>query len=327
MIKTLLTYSFLLLACGAFAQQGSEVYGLNFVNGQLELAGLDPATGSMAIISPAPVSRDQFASGISDVDPVSDRYFYVRKNAIYTVSLNSGQVLSSPPLQTTTSNVVAPLTNIAFNWLNDTIYGLQFTTGALHLAAVDPTNGQVRVISPSPISADRFSQGDSDIDPVNRRYFYMRDRNELITVGLDDGKAQHRVRLTVLARFGASSFMNIAYNYIDGQIYGVLFEYGTGQTTCGGKLYLAKADPPTGAFTVISQTFVSNDCFQSGVADIDPIGGRYFYPRQSGANQEIITVDTRTGALRSRQLIRANSGGQAFITNIAFNELYSVAPK
>lgn len=310
----------------AFAQQGSAIYGLNFLNGQLSLADLDPATGSASIISPNPTSPDQFAAGVSDIDPVSDRYFYVRGNSLYTVSLSTGQVISSPALQSSGSNIVAPLTNIAFNWLNDTIYGLQFTTGALSLASVDPANGQVQVISSSPISADRFSQGDADIDPVNRRYFYVRDGNELITVNLNDGTALHRVRVNIPASYGGAAFMNITYNFIDGQIYGLLFQYGSGTVPCTGNLYLAKADPATGNFTVLSQNPVSNDCFQGGVADIDPIGGQYFYPRLTRGDQEIITVDTRTGSLISSKKVITSSTSQVYLTNIAYNELYNVAP-
>lgn len=314
------------LACTSmtgFAQQMPEIYGLNFINSQLSLASLDPSTGQMDIISPNPISPDQFGSGVSDIDPVSNRYFYVRANRLYTVGLNTGRVIQSPALRTA-QPTIAPITNIAFNWLNDTIYGLQFTTGALHLAAVDPANGQVQVISPTPVSPDIFSQGDADIDPVGRKYFYIRDRNQLVTVDLNTGLAVSKVRVRIPASYGSNaSFLNISYNFMDGQMYGLVFEPVSGGGACQSKLYLAKVDPQTGAITVLSQTPTSGDCFQSGVCDMDPISGRYFYPRGSGS-QEIVVVDTKTGNVIGTRNIR-NAGGNSpvYITNIAFNELYN----
>ncbi|MFK7972886.1 MAG: T9SS type A sorting domain-containing protein [Bacteroidia bacterium] len=321
--------SFLLLICFAgsivFGQQGAEIYGLNFTNSQLELASLNPATGATNVISPNPISPDRFGSGVSDIDPVSGRYFYVRDNRLYTVNLNTGQAITSPRLSNST-NAIAPLTNIAFNWLNDTIYGLQFTLGALRLAAADISTGQVRVISTNPISADIFSQGDADIDPIGRRYFYLRDGNQLITVDLNTGLAASKVRVNIPASFGPSAFMNITYNYMDGQIYGLIFKFGTGLTPCQGELFLAKADPATGALTVLSNTAVSNDCFSAGVCDIDPTTNRYFYPRQRANGQEIITVNTVTGTRISARPVNRVNSQPVYITNIAFNELYNVAP-
>ncbi len=53
------------------------------------------------------------------------------------------------------------------------IFGLEFRTGELRLAKVNPVNGGLNVVSSSPSSADQFGSGISDLDPVNKKYFYQ----------------------------------------------------------------------------------------------------------------------------------------------------------
>lgn len=83
---------------------------------------------------------------------------------------------------------------------NAPIYGLNFTTGQLKLASIDIANGQLNILSQNPLSRDCFGQAVCDIDPVRRRYYYVRQDPatgaELITASLDDGRLLSRITLS-----------------------------------------------------------------------------------------------------------------------------------
>lgn len=80
----------------------SMIYGLNFTQGQLRMAKLNPATGAVTLISQTPTSADAFSSGTATLDPQTGRYFYVRGNPdnqqIITVNIQNGAVIDNPGL-------------------------------------------------------------------------------------------------------------------------------------------------------------------------------------------------------------------------------------
>jgi len=293
-----------------------DYYGLNFANAQLKLANVDVSTGNLNLISAAATSPDMFQSGVSDIDGPGGKYFYIRGGQVYTVDLQSGNVLHSPSITCNSQPLFAnaPITNIAYNWVDSTIYGLHFYNSELRLASLDPISGVMTIISPAPTSPDQFASGVSDLDPFNRRYFYVR-ANRLYTVNLDNGLVTSQNQLTN-PNGAVSPITNIGYNHITGKIYGLNYVGGTWPAL--GELRLAEVDPTNGNVNLISQNMISPDLFQSGVSDLNPVNNTYTYVRGNGSNtQQIVTVDLATGSVLYSPNLQNPNGAVSPITNIA----------
>jgi len=175
----------------------STIYGLVHFDQSLSFAMVDPLTGIITIISDGPISSDNYSSGVSDIDPYGGRYFYIRDNRIVTVLISTGEVDQNHSIENP-NNAIAPITNIAYDWLSGQIYGLNFVGGfwdnqgnevtpaELRLATVNPSNGDLTILSDNTLSSDQFSSGVSDLDPLNRVYYYIR-ANSIYTVDLLTG--------------------------------------------------------------------------------------------------------------------------------------------
>ncbi|MEL7533377.1 MAG: T9SS type A sorting domain-containing protein [Bacteroidota bacterium] len=324
--------SFLLgLAClffGMLSAQNGLIYGLHFSNGQLRFSEYNLQSGNLNVLTPNPISPDGYQPGVADYDHFNKVYYYLRGGGtgsqIYAIDALTGNTLSSPNLNSG-GTAVSPITNIAFNWLNDTIYGLNYTYNSntdatnLKLASVDPQSGVVQIISNSPISTTPFGSGNSDIDPVHRRYFYIT-TDRLYTVDLDDGTATSDVAINMPAN---TSFVNLTYNWVDQQLYGLAF--GPAANPSGiftYQLQLATLDPSTGNVQILSTTPLSLDGFSTSDCDIDPVGNRYFYIRQNA----LYTADLTTGALLSVTALPNASNAIAPLTNMAFDEFTTALP-
>jgi len=176
----------------------STLYGLVHYDEELSFAKVDFISGEITIISDGPISSDQYYSGVSDIDPIGGRYFYLRTNRIITIDIETGEVLDNEPMFNP-NDAVLPITNIAYDWLSDVVYGLNFVgsewdnngnetaSAQLRLAAINPTTGFVAVLSEAPLSPDEFSNGVSDIDPVNQKYYYIR-ANRIYSVDIVTGE-------------------------------------------------------------------------------------------------------------------------------------------
>lgn len=175
----------------------STIYGLVHVDQSLSFAKVDPTTGIITILSEGPISSDNYSSGVSDIDPFGGRYFYIRDNRIVTVLISTGEVDQNHSIENP-NDAIAPITNIAYDWLSGQIYGLNFLGGVwdnqgnpvtpaeLRLATVNPSNGNLTILSDNSLSSDQFSSGVSDIDPLNRVYYYIR-ANRIYTVDILSG--------------------------------------------------------------------------------------------------------------------------------------------
>lgn len=317
-----------LLPLASWAQINNTLYGLHFNTSTSELyfAATDASTGQVTIVNSNPTSQDIFVSGVSDIDLNGGRYFYVRAGRIYTVDIQTGNVLSSPTITEATIGVsgAAPIMNIAYNPLDSTLYGLHFLNSQLRLATLDPGTGVATLVNSAPISLDGFGSGVSDIDPISRRYFYIR-MDSIITVSLDLGTSTNRQKLTN-PNGAVAPITNIAYNWVTNQIFGLNFVGGTydawGNPIVPAELRLASVNPNSGQVTLVSQATVSTDIFQSGVSDINIDGNYYTYVRGAGA-QQVISVDLATGNTIWSPPVTGTTFPSPLLTNIAYGKNYS----
>ncbi len=314
-MKTFYAIAFsLFFSLQSFSQNTGTIYGLNFTAGTLKLAQLNPDDGTVNLINENTLSEDQFSSGNSDLDANLGRYHYVRFGQIITADLETGDVLFSPQLTCNTLEIdqVNPISNIAYNWVDSTVYGLVHTDDLLYFAKVNPETGQITILSDGPVSTDEYSSGVCDIDPLSGKYFYIRS-NKIVTISISSGQLISQV--TIENPNGAvAPITNIAYNWLTGMIYGLNFVAGIQSDSLymSAQLRLATVNPENGEVTILSETSLSSDQFSSGVSDIDPISGRYYYIRANG----IYTVDIATGDLISNFALSNPNSAIAPITNI-----------
>lgn len=295
----------------SIAQQFGEIYGLEFRTSELRLARVEPSDGQVTVLSNNPTSADQFGSGISDVDPIGNRYFYIRFGQIITVDLTTGNVLHSPTVTCPTHsfNVVQPISNIAYSPVDGIIYGVLHYGSSLWFASIDPATGVMNVLSNGPISADMYQSGVADIDPNTGRYFYVRN-NMIYTVDVTSSTVVESH--TIQNPNGATSpFTNIAYNWLTDELFGL--EYiGAQWGVAPAEMRLVTVDPYTGAHTILSNAVLSADQFSSGVSDIDPAKDQYYYIRANA----ILTVSLSTGDLLEYKSLSNPNNAIAPITNI-----------
>ncbi len=167
------------------------LYGLNMLNQGLYLTKVQPTTGQATIISNQSIGPAFFQSGDAAIDVAGGRYIFTQgtgnSQKVVSVSLTTGQVISSPVI-TNPNNAIAALVNIAYNPLDQQLYGLNFSGYHLRFVSVDPQTGITTMTNPNPLSGDLFSSGDGILDPATGRYFYVRGRpSQLYTVDITTG--------------------------------------------------------------------------------------------------------------------------------------------
>lgn len=197
---------------------------------------------------------------------------------------------------------------------NDTVYGMNFTTGNLQFASLQISSGNTTLYGSGPITADLFQSGVYDYDPFNKRYFYPRGGSnapQLITVDATTGSILHSPFLTSNIP-SISPFTNIAYDWVNAKLYGTHYAFENNLT----KLRFATVDIQTGLVTIINNAPISTTGYVSGNCDIDPINGRFFMVYGS----RIKTVDVNTGLVIENKAIQYPLGlSNEFVLNITYN--------
>lgn len=316
-MRKLLLVCLALLTGTLLHAQDSLIYGLNFANSQLRLARLNVFTGQLDIINSTPTSPDQFSSGVAAIDYIGGKYFYTRANQIYTVDLNTGNVLNSPSVTcpSCVSASYSRFTNIEYNPLSGELYGLRHYDDSLRLAKINPATGVVTEISPVATSQAIYQSGVSCLNPYLGVYYYQQGADRLVTVDLASGAVVSNVAIPN-PNGALNPLTNIAYNYLDGHIYGLNYIGSTASSAA--ELRLAKYNPLSGQYAIITTNPVSADLFQHGVADVEPIGNIYTYTRNTGGvNDEAISLDLTTGQVVARPTVNG-TGSIMPITNICY---------
>lgn len=310
--------------------QADKIYGLNFSSNELRLTSMDINSGDVEILSSEVLSPDIFAQGVSDFDPIGKRYFYVRGSSnnteLFTVDALTGETISSPTLsQPGTGNTVSPITNIAYNWLDDELYGVNYqyngTDTELRLSKVNTETGEVTIIANSPSSTTPYLSGNSDIDPVNRKYYYATS-DKIYTVDLDSGETLNSPNI-VYPMSGTQFTANLTYDWQNELLYCLHFLSVPNpdplSDSLTSELRLSTIDPVSGSMSLISQEITSNDGFSMGDCDIDPTGNRYFYVRQN----ELYIVSLFDGSVIAQVPIDNLNNAIAPVINMSYDDLYS----
>src|SRR6185436_3171987 len=134
------------------------LYGLVSESGTTRLYEIDAATGARTPIFDTGIAST--ALGTHAFDPVRRRFFFSSFTSLYAIDI--------PAATMTSLGVFA--SNIEYDPVTDTIYGLENVAGQYTLFAIDPDTG-----AQSPVVATGITStaaGISAFDPGGRRFFF-----------------------------------------------------------------------------------------------------------------------------------------------------------
>ena len=297
-----------------FSQNNSLIGLLRTANpASVKLGELDISTGTYSPLSSTSIASSFNATGAA-LDPNSGSYFFIGTGGMFSVAIDSGNVLSQSPL----SNPISPsyFDNFRFNTSNSTMYGLarRYIQGSgpgqgygeLYLATINPTSGVITQISPQSVGESYALQGNA-IDPHMMVYYYSV-ASQFIGLDMYTGLAYSSPTITFPQ--GGVYFDNFTYNCSDTTIYGLIRM----NTTLPQTVHFGKINPQTGVVTQISQQPLAYSTFTiNGSSTIDPSTGIYYYLSvlPQGGNA-VIGVSTLTGSVVSVDSIPTNGGSQVY---------------
>ena len=181
-----------------FNNSDSTIYGLArrnivdpvtgmFISGSVVLAKADPQTGLVTEISPSSVAGGFSLSG-SAIDPHQMVYYFAVGKQLLGLDLYNGAVYSDVTMFPNTQNML--FGNFTYSCADTALYGLvgqlyyspsndpnfpvnTLDSATLKLGKVNPSTGEVTVISPMslPYSAYSLNAGTA-IDPVTMTYYF-----------------------------------------------------------------------------------------------------------------------------------------------------------
>ncbi|MFK7772696.1 MAG: T9SS type A sorting domain-containing protein [Saprospiraceae bacterium] len=329
---TCILLSFIFFITHLTAQNIGKIYGLNYLTDELRFTSMDINSGQVTILSSTSLSSDLFIHGNADIDPIGKRYFYVRgispNTQILTVNVLTGETIQS---STITPTIVAnpdlgiieePIFNIAYNWLDDEIYGLNLRAENnnvyLKFSKIDPMTGNITFIGNNEIISSSYHPGNSDIDPVNRKYFVV-NGTKIYTIDLDDGSIIESPEIN-FPMTGTQHATGITYNWQNNTLYcqHFLSVDNPGLPTTY-EIRMATLDPITGQMALISNQVINNDNYimPLGGCDIDPTGNRYLYIREG----KLFSASLSDGTILSETTIDNQNNALIPILNMSYDEL------
>lgn len=283
-----LLLSVLGFALGLNAQ--GVVLSLNHDNAGLGLATTDLQSQDYTMVGANGTTTDGYASGVADLDCFGERFFYVLANPYKLVTLDAvtgalqGSVSIDNPL-----DADVPATNIAYDWTDDTLYGLAhwYSGGTnVQLIAIDPATGDVEVVGNGPSNGSTYGSGNCDIDALGNRYFLF-GGGRLKVWDTDSGDMITNANLpTLFGNANLESWSHPMYHPVEDRIY-CLHLLQPENYNWYGPLYqteirLARLHPETAEVEWYTEGAISMDGIQSGVCDLDPFSNRIFYQRVDG---------------------------------------------
>ncbi len=318
------------------AQIVDQFYGITRNNGQVLLAKVDPATGTVTNISTKTLSQFVNITGAA-LNPYANTYHFMGFNEIKTVDLSTGAELNSALI----NNPIAAsyFDNFRFNNSDSTLYGLARkskqnpSTGAidgeLYLSTINTSTGTISQISPTSIGQG-YAVAGSAIDPFQKVYYYSSGSN---FVGLDmyNGSIYSSKPFQIN---GGTYFDNFTYSCADSTIYGLIRKnyfdsvYNAALMTWSTKLdsssiRLGKINPATGVVTAVSPYSISKSGYTLNAGStIDPNTMTYYYNNGS----ELVGVNLSTGLIVSKPQLNNVNGKYFDLMRIQSNCIAATVP-
>ena len=268
------------MAGGHTALASNTLYGVVFDNtGSVteHLEVINPVTGALTPVGPGIASCCFVSSGVSTLDPVADRFYFVGThqtepgtNRIFTLDVTTGVVISEPVLPGGTN-----YNFIEVDRTTGTLYGVVFDTAATteRLVTINPATGAVTTVGASSIAACCLvPTGTSSLDPGASVFYFIGayqatpGANRVFTLDLGTGLVVSNQPLPA-----GNNYNFLEVDPTTGTLYGVVF------VTAGTTEQLVTIDPSTGAVTPVGAGIAGCCLVPTGVSTLDENNGIFYF--------------------------------------------------
>jgi hypothetical protein len=295
-MKKKIVIALLLVSAANCMQSQIQIFGLmrNGSTQGIQLANINPSTGSVTTVSSNVFSNSFIGNAGSAVDPVLKRYYIQSAGKFFGIDLFSGNTVSSPSL---TMPFTGYFDMMVYNCHDSTVYGVlrNASTQGIQLAKIDPITGSVSAVSSNAFANGFVWNGWSTIDRANNTY-YIQSNGKLWGIDLTSGNTLSSPTVTAAI---TGYFDMMVFNNSNGTLYGLLRNAST------QGLQLATINPATGSVTTISTNTFSSSYVVNGAATIDPINQIYYI--QSGG--KLWGLDLVSGNPISQPAVSTPSAG------------------
>jgi len=267
---------FLSISLSLYSQSESNIYGLNIATDGLHIEKINLSTGILSNCSSIlPHECDVFSSAYTPaIDPIRNRYYIISYGKLWSIDINTGDVINSYDIGDNA------LWCMQYNFLDNSIYGINIESGGLYLGKIDLNTGILSsCTSKLPQDCGAFgSQYSPAIDPFGNRYFRI-SYSKLWSIDLSTGE--------ILNSYDVSDddLWCMQYNFLDSTLYGI--------NIASDGLYLEKFNFNTGKLSNCPNV-LPQDCGSFGsqyFPAIDPLGNRYFRV----SSNKLWSIDLNTG--------------------------------
>lgn len=195
-----------------FNNSDSTIYGLarrstyneitDETTSEMYLAKINTTTGVITQISPQSVGAGYAMAG-STIDPYQMVFYYSTGANIVGLDLYNGSIYSNVPIQNPYGVI---FDNFAYSCVDTAVYGLirqsyystvydstlgfeyeVFDSSTVKLGKIDPTTGQVTLISPSTVSQGGYSLNAGAVVDPNTMAYYYNNGSHLVGVSIVTG--------------------------------------------------------------------------------------------------------------------------------------------
>jgi Secretion system C-terminal sorting domain len=279
-VKKLLTLIVLLFGTLLGAQTITTLYGLSYgqnSNGFF-LASLDPQTGLVTELSPAPIASVVVAC-YATIDPVNNIYYFSKPDSLVSVDISTGQIVSQVQINLP-ANFYFEMPQ--YNCRDSLIYGMYRTSGSMKLATVDPLTGIITVISPVSIDIGFVASTKGSLNP-DAGVYYFHGILGFHSVSLATGLVLSTVNPTFT---GPGTYFELSLWDCEDSVM-----YGMNRDVPSALMYPATINLQTGAVTNITSQGIVTQGFFMCTAEINSPVSLFHYSDVSGFK----TINVSTG--------------------------------
>jgi hypothetical protein len=240
--------------------------GINWNGTTPEVASVDPATGILTVLGPAPAVS--LYIGYSAYDHATKRLYEFNETEVYAIDGVTGAVLFTTPLPMATWNKYS---NPSINQ-SGAIVVLDYAASAWSTATLDPLTGSLTSLAPVPYSGGFYDA----VVAFDRTRNLIYEFGDTAVVTVDGASGVVLAKVPPADMYLGNPVVNIA-----GEIIGI--------HDGAGPWHTARLDPKTGSITDLAP--YANVGVEMGGAAYDPCTNRIY--QFIGFN--VITVDGTTG--------------------------------
>jgi len=305
-LKILFSSLFGFVSLNGFSQPANGLYGIFVSNpNPVHISKADLTTGNLSNLADLTIALGSYVSNSLTTNAHDGLIYASNGHQLATFDINTGVFIDSISIYPLSPN--EEFVQIEFNSCDSNLYGMVRLQSPIDfkLGRLDPSTGQLTVISPQTVGGIACIGCGYAIDPYQHTYYAMTGN----LVGIDIYTGLETVNITPVCPSGYV-FSELRFDCKDSTLYGL-----SANITTMSK-YFATIEPVAGNVSHISAINNLNNYFWKQAypgQTMDPGNGEYYFV--SGSTN-VIGVDILSGAANTVQPLSI-SGNESFL-NITY---------